>query len=60
MQYSRCGLPDVRHSHATLALRAGTHPKAVSEPLRHAAVSITPTPHWHAIPAMEEEAEAPT
>jgi integrase len=46
----------VRHTHATLALRAGIHPKVVSERLGHATVSITPDTCSHAIPAMQEEA----
>lgn len=49
-------LHDLRHSHATLALRAGVHPKVVSERLGHATVSITLDTYSHAIPAMEEEA----
>ena len=34
-------LHDLRHSYATLALKAGMHPKVVSERLGHAAVGIT-------------------
>ena len=47
---------DLRHTHATLALRAGIHPKVVSERLGHATVSITLDTYSHAIPAMQEEA----
>ena len=47
---------DLRHTHATLALRAGIHPKIVSERLGHATVSITLDTYSHAIPAMQEEA----
>ncbi len=47
---------DLRHTHATLALRAGIHPKLVSERLGHATVSITLDTYSHAIPAMQEEA----
>ena len=55
------GLPrirfhDLRHTHATLALQAGVHPKVVSERLGHATVSITLDTYSHAIPAMQEEA----
>jgi integrase len=32
---------DLRHTHATLALAAGVHPKVVSERLGHASVVIT-------------------
>ena len=49
-------LHDLRHSHATLALRAGIHPKVVSERLGHATVSITLDTYSHAIPALQEEA----
>ncbi len=57
------GLPqirfhDLRHTHATLALQAGIHPKVVSERLGHSSVSITLDTYSHAIPAMEEEAAA--
>lgn len=55
------GLPrirfhDLRHTHATLALQAGIHPKVVSERLGHATISITLDTYSHAIPAMQEEA----
>jgi integrase len=49
-------LHDLRHTHATLALRAGLHPKVVSERLGHATISITLDTYSHAIPAMQEEA----
>ncbi len=51
-------LHDLRHTHATLALQAGIHPKVVSERLGHATVSITLETYSHAIPAMQEEAAA--
>ena len=51
-------LHDLRHTHATLALQAGVHPKVVSERLGHATVSITLDTYSHAIPAMHEEAAA--
>ena len=49
-------LHDLRHTHATLALQAGIHPKVVSERLGHATVSITLDTYSHAIPALQEEA----
>jgi integrase len=49
-------LHDLRHTHATLALQAGVHPKVVSERLGHATVSITLDTYSHAIPALQEEA----
>jgi integrase len=51
-------LHDLRHTHATLALQAGIHPKVVSERLGHATVSITLDTYSHAIRAMQEEAAA--
>jgi len=54
----RIRLHDLRHTHATLALQAGVHPKVVSERLGHASVSITLDTYSHAIPAMEADAAA--
>lgn len=51
-------LHDPRHTHATLALRAGIHLKVVSERLGHATIAITLDTYSHAIPAMQEEAAA--
>lgn len=55
------GLPrirfhDLRHTHATLALAAGVHPKVVSERLGHPSITITLDTYSHAIPAMQETA----
>jgi integrase len=51
-------LHDLRHTHASLALAAGVHPKVVSERLGHSTVSITLDTYSHAIPAMQEDAAA--
>jgi integrase len=51
-------LHDLRHTHATLALQAGVHPKVVSERLGHSGVGITLDTYSHAIPAMQEDAAA--
>ncbi len=51
-------LHDLRHTHASLALRAGVHPKVVSERLGHSSISITMDTYGHAIPAMQAEAAA--
>lgn len=51
-------LHDLRHTHATLALAAGVHPKVVSDRLGHATVAITLDIYSHAIPALSEEAAA--
>ena len=49
-------LHDLRHTHATLALEAGIHPKVISERLGHSTVSITLDIYSHAIPALQETA----
>jgi integrase len=47
---------DLRHTHATLALAAGIHPKVVQERLGHSSVSITLDLYSHAVPAMQADA----
>lgn len=49
-------LHDLRHSHATILLRAGTNPKIVSERLGHASVTITMNVYAHCLPSMQREA----
>jgi integrase len=49
-------LHDLRHTHATLALAAGIHPKIVSERLGHSSVKITLDLYSHATPVLEETA----
>jgi integrase len=49
---------DLRHTHATLALQAGVHPKIVSERLGHATVAMTLDVYSHAIPALQQDAAA--
>ena len=56
-----CALPDIRlhdlrHTHATLALQAGIHPKVVSERLGHANVAITLDTYTHVVPALQSDA----
>jgi integrase len=51
-------LHDLRHTHATLYLRAGVHPKIVSERLGHATISITLDVYQHALPTLQREAAA--
>ena len=58
---TRLGLPvislhDLRHTHATLLLRAGVPVKVVSERLGHANPAFTMTVYQHVIPGMQEEA----
>ncbi|NQT73585.1 MAG: site-specific integrase [Chloroflexi bacterium] len=55
------GLPhmrfhDLRHTHATLMLKEGVHPKVVSERLGHASINITLDIYSHVLPGMQEMA----
>lgn len=52
----RIRLHDLRHTWATLALRAGVHPKVVQERLGHATISITMDTYSHVLPDMQESA----
>jgi integrase len=52
----RIRLHDLRHTHATLALAAGVHPKVVSERPGHATVAFTLDVYSHAVPALQEDA----
>ena len=54
----RIRLHDLRHTHATLALQAGIHPKIVSERLGHSTISLTLDIYSHAIPHLQKEAAA--
>jgi integrase len=47
---------DLRHSHATLMLLEGIHPKIVSERLGHASIGITLDTYTHLLPSMQTEA----
>jgi len=57
----RAGLPHLQlhglhYSHATLLLKAGVHPKVVSERLGHANIGITLDIYSHVLPGMQEAA----
>ena len=47
---------DLRHTHATQLLRAGVHPKIVSERLGHSGIGITLDIYSHVLPNIQEEA----
>lgn len=47
---------DLRHTAATLMLRAEVHPKVVSERLGHSTISVTMDLYSHVIPSMQREA----
>lgn len=57
----RAGLPPIRlhslrHTHATLMLQAGVHPKVVSERLDHSSIRITLDTYSHVLPGLQEAA----
>jgi len=54
----RLRLHDLRHTHATQLLRAGVHPKIVSERLGHAGIAITLDTYSHMLPGMQRDAIA--
>ena len=47
---------DLRHTHATLMLRQGIHPKIVSERLGHSTVATTLDVYSHVLPGLQEAA----
>jgi integrase len=47
---------DLRHTHATLMLKSGAHPKIVSERLGHATVAFTLDTYAHVVPGLQEAA----
>jgi integrase len=60
---ARAGLPrihlhDLRHTHATLALQVGVHPKVISERLGHATVAMTLDIYSHTVPVLQQNAAA--
>lgn len=48
-------LYDLRHTHATLLLIAGTNPKIVSERLGHSSIVLTLDSYSHVLPGMQRE-----
>ncbi|MDP9335969.1 MAG: site-specific integrase [Actinomycetota bacterium] len=54
----RIRLHDLRHTHATLLLARGTHPKVVQERLGHSSVQITLDVYSHIAPGMQQDAAA--
>jgi integrase len=47
---------DLRHTHASLMLKSGVHPKIVSERLGHSSVSITLDVYSHVVPGHQQAA----
>ena len=54
----RVALHDLRHTHATLLLKAGVPVKVVSERLGHTNVAFTMSCYQHVLPGMQAEAAA--
>ena len=57
----RCGLSgirlhDYRHTHASLMLKQGVHPKIVQERLGHASIRITLDTYSHVAPGLQQAA----
>jgi len=49
-------LKELRHTHATLLLEAGVHPKVMQERLGHASVMITMDTYSHVTPTVQKAA----
>jgi len=49
-------LHDARHTHASLMLKAGVHPKVVQERLGHSSIQITLDTYSHVAPGLQEAA----
>lgn len=53
---SAARLHDARHTHASLMLKQGIHPKIVQERLGHSTISLTLDIYSHTIPGLQEAA----
>jgi len=49
-------LHDVRHTHASLLLKQGIHPKIVQERLGHGSIQITLDTYSHVAPGLQQAA----
>ncbi len=49
-------LHDLRHIHATMLLKAGTHPRIVQERLGHSTIATTLDIYSHTVPGMQKAA----
>ncbi len=49
-------LHDARHTHASLMLKAGTHPKIVQKRLGHSSIMMTLDTYSHVAPGLQEAA----
>ena len=59
---TKCGITspmriyDLRHTHATMLLEAGVHPRVVAERLGHASVNLTLQRYSHVLPHIQQSA----
>ena len=49
-------LHDARHTHASIMLKQGIHPKVIQERLGHASIAITLDTYSHVAPGLQEAA----
>ena len=49
-------LHDARHTYASFMLKAGTHPKILSERLVHSSITITLDTYSHIVPGLQQAA----
>jgi len=47
---------DLRHTHASILLKSGIHPKVVQERLGHSSISITLDTYSHLVPSLQKSA----
>jgi integrase len=47
---------DLRHTHATLLLKQGVHPKVVQERLGHSSITVTLDLYSHVLPNIQKAA----
>ncbi len=57
-EFRRIRLHDLRHTHATILLKAGVPVKVVSERLGHSSPAFTMTVYQHVLPGMQADAAA--
>ncbi|MEV2909754.1 tyrosine-type recombinase/integrase [Paenibacillus larvae] len=56
IELPRIRFHDLRHTHATILLKRGVHPKIVQERLGHSSISITLDTYSHVLPGLQEAA----
>lgn len=54
IDFPRIRFHDLRHTHATLLLKAGIHPKIVQERLGHSSINVTLDTYSHVLPNLQE------